>query len=277
MKKLLLSLLALGAVACQPQGRPVAATSPPAAAPMPAGRSLAGPALADSTAAVLALTRQVDLAPGWGNTIPHSSPSGAMEGFYGPDNYRISFYFDTLRRDPQQPNVFHFWGRDRYKKVITPFTGTLTVTRLAPLPDTVGLLHNRTRRAYSAFASFELREDPRARGAGWCRGRAALDFQLDARQQLQETVFDGIDLGADNPTAGCGLVFEGTWHDNRTGQQKPVSWANYYGAIVPGVLAEMGLGSRSEEIDPRLAKYGWNTLLENDEWWADSPKPRPTL
>lgn len=51
-----------------------------------------------------------------------------------------------------------------------------------------------------------------------------------------------------------------------------MSWANYYGVIVPSVLQEMGLGSRSDEVNPRLARYGWNTLWENDEWWATPAK-----
>jgi hypothetical protein len=259
-----LILLALAAASCQSpttQQAAVVAAAPPAALPT-----------ADTTAAVLQLLRQVDLTPAWKGTDDE-----AMDGFYGPDNYRISFHIDGVQRDAQQPNVFHFQGRDRYKRTITPFTGTLTVTRLAPLADTVGLEHRFGDRVYSAFASFVLREDSAAKGAAHCTGRAVLDFQVNAKNQATEASFDGVDSGWDNPTKGCGQVFRGIWQDNRTGHRQPVAWANYYGVIVPDVLSKMGLGERTEEVDPRLARYGWNTIMENDEWWAKSPTPKLSL
>lgn len=269
MKKLFIGLLALGAVACQQ-----ATTSnhvPTTDARSAATAAPVAPA-ADSTAAVLALTRQVNLAPAW-----QGSREAAMDGFYGPDNYRISFHLDSVWCDAAQPNVYQFRGRDRYKRVITPFTGTLTVTRLAPLPDTIGLEHSFGDRAYTAFTSFVLHEDPAAKGAGHCTGRAVLDFQVDDHNRAKDASFDGIDLGGGNPSKGCAQIFRGIWQDNRTGRKQPVAWANYYGVIVPDVLSEMGLGSRGDDVDPRLARYGWNTIYENDEWWADSPKPKLSL
>lgn len=276
MKRLLFSLLALGAGGCQspattsPAARPEAAAQPTAAA-LPAAALLAR----DSTAAVLALTQQVDLAPAWGNKTPDTKRYGALEGFYGPDNYRMSFYYDRVQQDARQPNVFHVWGRDRYKRTITPFTATLTVTRLASLPDTAGMTYGLPRpvRAYTAFATFTLREDATTKGSGHCQGRAALDFYVVRSHQAEQLPADSGEVGAGNPTGGCGLLFQGTWQDNQSGRQQPVAWANYYGVIVPEALAKLGLGMRSEEVDPRLARYGWNTIMENDEWWAKSPTP----
>jgi hypothetical protein len=271
MKKLYWVLgLAVASAACQQQ--PPATQKAAKLAAQAASPSFAKTSSADTTAAVLQLLRQVDLTSAWRDT-----GNAVMDGFYGPNNYRISFHFDSVRRDARQPNVFHFRGLDRYKRTITPFTGTLTVTRLAPLPDTVGLAHRLGDRAYSAFASFVLREDSTAKGAGHCTGRAVLDFQVNAHNQAIEAQFDGIDLGGENPTLGCGKIFRGTWQDNHTGRRQPVAWANFYGVIVPDVLRDMGLGERGDQVDPRLARYGWNTIMENDEWWAKSPKPSLSL
>jgi hypothetical protein len=267
---LALLALACASAACQPQ-----AASAPAAALAPTGPAAATPSAAkaaDTTATMLDLLRRVDLTAAW-----RGAPNGAMDGFYGPDNYRISFRIDTVRRDEHRPNVFYFEGRDRYKRTITPFTGTLTVTRLAPLPDTVELEHRLGNRAYSAFASFVLREDSTAKGSGHCTGRAVLDFQVNTKNQAAQASFGGVDSGWDNPTRGCGQVFRGVWQDNRTGQRKPVAWATYYWVIVPEVLSQLGLGERSEGVNPELARYGWNTIMENDEWWAKSPKPGLSL
>jgi hypothetical protein len=269
-KRYLLASLALATTACQPQSTATQAASQQPVSAAPSGTKNTTPA--DTTAAVLALLRQVDLTAAWRGT-----PTEAMDGFYGPDNYRISFHVDSVQRDEHQPNVFYFQGRDRYKRTITPFTGTLTVTRLASLPDTVAMEHNLGDRAYSAFASFVLREDSTARGAGHCTGRAVLDFQVNAKNQATQASFDGIDSGWDNPTRGCGQIFRGTWQDNSTGSKKPVAWANFYGVIVPDVLRDIGLGERGDEVNPKLARYGWNTIMENDEWWAKSPKPSLSL
>ncbi|WP_325134111.1 hypothetical protein [Hymenobacter sp.] len=263
MKKLLLGawLLAGAVISCQPNVPAASRQQAKEAAGLPAATS-------DSTAAMLALLRQVDLSVAW-----NGAGGAAMEGFYGPDSYRMSFYFDSVRRDAQRPNVYYVQGRDRFKKVITPFTGTLTVTRVAPLPDTAGLEHANGDRAYTAFTSFVLREDSLRKGAGRCWGRAVLDFQVNARNQATEAGFTGIGLGEGNPTKGCGQVFKGTWQDNQSGRRQPVAWANFYGVIVPDALRKLGLGERIEEVNPKLTCYGWNTIMENDEWWAKSPQP----
>ena len=261
--------------ACQPQ----AATKMPAtvaAAPVVLAAPAAAPALPDSAAAVQALLRTVDLSPAWANTLG-TQPPKPMDGFYGPDHYHIAFFFDSVRRDSHQPAVFHIWGRDRYKHVTTPFTGTCTVTRLAPLPDTVSLERSQDLRPQTAFADFVLREDPVTKGAGVYRGRAALDFGLDAHGRLALLSFMDMDAGEGNPTQGCGLVFRGEWQDNKSGRRKPVAWAAWYGVIVPDAFRQLGLGGRGEEVNPELAKYGWGENWENDEWWADSPKPSLSL
>ncbi len=273
MKKLVVGALVAGAVACQ---APEISNAPMAkAGEFPTDAQLAQ----DSTAAMLRVLRQVDLAPAWGNATPETKEHGALEGYYGPDNYRMSFYYDRVRQDARQPNVFHVWGRDRYKKTITPFTATLTVTRLAPVPDTVGMTYAMPKpvRAYTAFATFVLREATTAKGAGHCQGRAALDFYLDQQGRAEQLPFDAGVIGLGNPTKSSGLLFQGTWQDNQTGRQQPVAWANFYWVILPKSLEKLGLGMRMEEVNPKLARYGWNTIMENDEWWATTPKPSLSL
>ena len=77
--------------------------------------------------------------------------------------------------------------------------------------------------------------------------------------------------------AGCGLLFRGTQTSNKTGKSQPVAFANFYGAVVPNALRELGLGDRGDEVNPNMARLGWNEAWENDEWWAKSPKPSLSL
>lgn len=267
--------LALAATACQPQTDATTAKDT-SAAPTSAAAKQNVPAQQVALAGPTPL-QQVDLAHAWSNVTAEAKGNPTMEGFYGPDHYRISFYFSKVRRDSLHSERYHIWGLNRYKKVITPFEGTCTVTRFAALPDTAEMENSSKVRAYTAFAEYTLREDPKTKGAGVYSGKAMLDFCVDVRNQARQANFMGIDLGLDNPTKGSGLLFEGVWRDNRTGQQKPASWSSNFLVIVPEALEKIGLGSRGDTIYPELAKYGWNEWYENDEWWAKAPKPSLSL
>jgi hypothetical protein len=265
--KIPLFFLALAATACQPQTEATTAKAAPAAVSKPR-------VSAQQVASVSpTLLQQVDLSYAWSNATAEAKGNPTMEGFYGPDHYRISFCFSKVRRDSLHPEQYHIWGINRYKKVITPFEGTCTVTRFAALPDTAEMENSSKVRAYTAFAEYTLREDPKTKGAGVYSGKAMLDFCVNSRNQARQATFTGIDLGLDNPTKGSGLLFQGIWQDNRTGRQQPASWSSNFLVIVPEALEKIGLGSRGDTIYPELAKYGWNEWYENDEWWAKSSKP----
>lgn len=269
---LLVFALALAtATACQPQTDTTAAKDTAAVAAKQDARAPKPASAAPS------LLPQVDLSYAWSNATANAKGNPTMEGFYGPDHYRISFYFSKVRRDSLHPEQYHIWGLNRYKKVITPFEGSCTVTRFAPLPDTAEMENSGTLRAYTAFANYTFREDPKTKGAGVYSGQAMLDFSVNARNQARQVTFTGIDLGLDNPTKGSGLLFRGVWRDNRTGQQKPASWSSNFLVIVPQALEKIGLGSRGDTVYPELAKYGWNEWYENDEWWAKAPQPSLNL
>lgn len=153
MKRLVVGLLIAGAVACQ---APEPSTAPMAkAGGFPTDTQLAQ----DSTAAILRVLRQVDLASAWGNATPETKEHGALEDDCGPDNFQMSFYYDRVRQDAQHPSVFHVWGRARHKKIITP----LTATRLTLVPNTMGMTYATPKsvRAYTAFAAFVLQLLPK--------------------------------------------------------------------------------------------------------------------
>jgi hypothetical protein len=277
MKRFLLGVatLALAGAACQPQNN-TTATKEAVADKVPAAPKPAGPPTQVAAASPASLP-QVDLSFAWSNANADGKGNPTMEGFYGPNHYRISFFFSRVRRDSLHPEVYHFWGKNRYKKVITPFEGIITVKHFAALPDTAEMENSRQLRAYTAFAEYVLREDPATKGAGVYSGRALLDFAVNSRNQASQVNFNGLDLGLDNPTKGSGLLFQGTWRNNRTGQTQPAAWSSNFLVIVPQALEKIGLGSRADTVFPELAKYGWNEWYENDEWWADSPKPKLNL
>ena len=272
MKPAPLLLLVVAAAACQPS-TPPAADAPVRVAPARPPAPVASAATIDSVApATLALLHQHDLAPLWAGRAEGKAASHAMEGFYGAVPYRISFYFTSVVRDAQKPTLFHVAGLDRYRKVITPFSGTIQVQDVHPFADSMWADVDTTAQCFTATARFILREDPHTKGAGNYTGQAFLDFYLEPQGKIG--LAGGMLMDAyRNPTRGSGLLFRGTQVSNATGRRQPVAFANSYVAVVPQVLSKLGLGDRSEEINPNLARLGWNEAWENEEWWARSPKP----
>ncbi|MGI4862987.1 MAG: hypothetical protein ACRYFZ_03635 [Janthinobacterium lividum] len=283
MKKLIgwLALLAAG-TACQHQTPPTAR----ALVPMPAVASVAvlptaapAPAPADTlTAPMRALLGGYDLAGLWSGWNPEQqtardTSNAVLDGFFGPDHYRISFIFTQVRRDSADPAVFHVSGKSRYKRQVTPFAGLLKVQQLADLDRRYLDLAptDSLTKGYTARASFLFQEDPAVPGTGKFEGTGILDFYVspDAETPVGYAQVMG---GEDGPARGQGLLFRGHWVGTKTKQRKEVLLARSIFSIAPDVLKDFALGERDATINPKYAKLGWGNYWENEEWWAASPK-----
>ena len=200
-----------------------------------------------------------------------------MEGFYGPTHYRISVYFDQVWRDSLRLDRYLVCGRDRYHKVITPFCGTITVQSIVQAKLDVDNSYQPTDsvRTFVVRAIYKFIEDPATKGAGIYRGEAQLDAYEDQHGQLRLADIYGTSY---NPTGGGGVLFRGDWTDNLTGRRRPAAWAANLEAVAPQpVMEEQQAGGRVGDVDPILARLGWNEFWENDEWWAKSSKPKLRL
>ena len=50
-------------------------------------------------------------------------------------------------------------------------------------------------------------------------------------------------------------------------------WANEFAPVASAVLGDFDIGGRMATVNPKYRHYGWTEYFENDEWWAESPKP----
>lgn len=211
--------------------------------------------------------------------------SHAQNGFFGPDHYRIEVAMTEVRRDLAHPTVYHLRGKSRYKGVITPFAGVFTVTHLFDQPhySAEQIAKAKAERGdellpgldmYTTIGDFELREETGHRGAGVFQGRLAIDWQLWAGHGLRM-----LTLSDTTASQGSGIKYEGRWIDTATHRTYPVVWVEHILPYVRAqhVLEDFASGDRDVEINPKYAKLGWNSYWENDEWWADSPKPSLSL
>ena len=213
-----------------------------------------------------------------------SSPRPSFQGFFGSDHYHFAMVFTQVRRDSSNPAVYHVRGKCRYRnKRIRPFSGTLTVRQLMDLPYS-GFLAARARqsetpadsltgRTYTARAQLQLQEERQENG-GIFEGEILLDFYVVPGQQPGYVfIFDHEGLDDRLPTRGSGLLLRGNRRNISTGQVKPFIVAPDVAAAACYVLKDFMLDERMGQINPKYAKLGWSNYWENDEWWADSPKP----
>ena len=313
MKKLL-CLLVLAASACQQQAptnqltvsEPApAAQVAAAAAPAPGATPARNLSVADPlnpAPAVRAALRSYDFSRLLQTVHPDAAAdltfaSHAQNGFYGPDHYRIEMALTDVRRDEREPGLYHVRGKSRYKKIITPFAGTVRFTQLIDqpgfserdqaeltasgvaeeeLPTVVAQQPN----YFTALGTFELAEDSTHRGAGTYRGQVALDYFVD--QETGDLFIESLDQRNSRHrtgTQGGGVKYEGTWTSQTTGKTNPVVWVdNIFGyAPEPHIFNDFLIGERDVDFNPKYAKLGWNHYWENDEWWAESPKPSLSL
>jgi len=304
--KNLLALLALAtaSAACQPQATTTTAPSASVITEQPSSLAkkpsplpvLFGPADTLS-AAMRSLLQKHDLSALWSGTDKQRRITPVLEGFFGPDHYRFMMVITAARRDAQNPAVYQVQGKCHYRKNIRPFFGTLTVRQVVD-----------SEKYYSPQdASFHPVRSDSMSGEAWSAayeqavGQAAY-YSLKARLQLQEAaaansgIFEGEAVlnffvapgqrvgyaGAPaitegEPARGSRILLRGSRLNRTTQQVKQFVVADDVFAAAPDVYKDFGVGERGGEINPKYAHLGWNEYWENDEWWADSPKPKLSL
>ncbi len=274
-------VLAGGVSACQqrtPPAQVVArslATIPhqPSFGPVP-------PAVATDTLArrTLTLLRRHDLTPFWNDPHGNFQPVPVLEGFLGKEHRRLGLAITHVRRDPAQPRVFWVTGKMRLRRVTTPFTGKLTVEKILDLQDDMvgpGESADSTNYLCTASASFHFRPVGRQL-AGEFAGQAFFDFVVPQRGSIYMITTIMTQPNDAFPARGCGMVLRGHWLA-ATGRREPMVVAKDLFAISSEVFPDFGIGDRGTEVNPKYAHLGWNEAWENDEWWADSLRPRLSL
>lgn len=199
-----------------------------------------------------------------------------MNGFYGPDHYRIEFAMLKVRQDSANPAHFFVQGKNRYKKVVTPFAGEIMLTQLTNQPKMTvpqGEKEKEWRKyigeqnqlnAYVARGKFTFTEDAAHKGAGTFAGDVLIEFQVTA-----EGAVSAFCRNEQFNSRGGEILFEGKWTSSDTKRQKAVVWVSNIMRFQQDVFAEFMLGERDPDFNPKYAKLGWDTYWQNDEWWAE--------
>ena len=213
--------------------------------------------------------KQKDLSSLFKNDYPNN-------GFFGEDHYRIEFIFTEVKKDTFNVNVYHVKGKNRHKKVITPFEGTIRVTELVeiidPNLDTASINAMGVAKVYGAKGVFELNEDPKmAETSGKFAGNVTFEFNEQQDGTGPFLWFYSTQL----PSGGSGYRFDGNWtmYKNST-VVKPVIWAQDLFSFANNILKDFSIGERDVEINEQYRHLGWDEFWSGEEWWNSGGKKK---
>ncbi len=198
-----------------------------------------------------------------------------VNGFYGEDRYRIEFVFDACTQDKTDPSVYHVKGRDRHKKVITPFEGTFKINRLRsfedPNIDTSEISDMGVTKMYAAEGDFQFDEDKTSAYSGQFKGTVKFEFSTNNGSTVPSLWFYSKQL----PSSGGGYRFDGNWTSyTKADMVKPVIFAADLFAFGNDILKDFSMGEREVEINKKYQNLGWKEIWENEEWWNEAGKPK---
>lgn len=208
-------------------------------------------------------------AESWGGSGYGPAPS--QNGFFGADHYRIEFALTSVERDAKRPSVYLVRGKNRYKKRITPFSGTITLQQVRRGPVQAAEEGQTPDESYTVQGQFEFREDAAVAGHGVFKGTVVADAFVNAAGKAQ------MGWVPNSAAKGCGYKFEGQWVSAQNGGAKPVLWGNNLNAVARLVFTDFMVGERMPHVNKKYASLGWNRIWDNDEWWADAPASSVSL
>ncbi len=220
--------------------------------------------LPDEMAAVLDTT---DL------SVELSSPqeggySTIFDGFYGKDNYRISFFIEKVQKDSSDASHYILSGKTKYKDNIEPFTGEIRLNSMKKaIYEEKYEGENSTQNYYSATGEFKFIEQGASKGT--FAGQISLDFQGYIADNVHKVVL--CRLTNLSEAKGAGFIMKGTWTNANGTLKKPLLLAGDLFAIANEILPEFSIGERDVEINPKYRHLGWDDYWSNKEWWNESP------
>ncbi len=213
-----------------------------------------------------------------------------FNGFMGKDYYRIEFFVDQVTYDKENPFVVNITGKTRYKKNITPFTGTVTIDSVlyfAYTPIADGAQYSLPEKPnvatdsmsdliFHTKGSFAIEEDKTLKGAGTFGGKFYMDFMRDSYSN--EEGFR-IQYGQHNETKNGGLLLDGQFTYYADNKSKPMIASPGFFMFANDILRNFTYGEREMEINEKYRAAGWDDYWENKEWWstkaADAPQQEP--
>jgi hypothetical protein len=201
-------------------------------------------------------------------TAEETGTNGVFDSIY----QRIQFHFQTVAKDAKQPELYHVTGASRKNKVVTPFAGIITFTKIKQYDRAFLWVMDTLFEPPSDSAFF----DPKSFLYTYCVAKYAFKddkgvfmgkFEFGVHQDLDGNILD--DLDKYQPDGYSNYIFKGVWVETSTEKEIPCSWGDGRLPVPEGV----DVGIDAFQIARLYRKYGWQMnargeLLDNPvNWW----------
>ncbi|MDB5269907.1 MAG: hypothetical protein JWP58_2947 [Hymenobacter sp.] len=221
-------------------------------------------------------------------TVTGQSYDRAMNGFRGANRYRTETVITAARRNLHNPAAYQLQGLTRTRQRIQRFRGEIVFDSLSVEPmltardkkdidewtmlKPIRLDNDFAVKRYAVAGNVRLAEDKKAPQGAAFEGRFVMELELTSKGQL------GLDAPfLHGPSQGGAQKYAGAWTTYQTHQVIPTVWVEDIVGYSPFIYTDLVIGGRDVDINPKYARQGWNTIWQNDEWWAKSPKPKLNL
>jgi len=218
-------------------------------------------------------------------------------GFLGDNHYRVELYIKTVENDSNNPFLLKVSGKSRYKKNVTPFTGTIDIAQVYSFSDKTyeyktylrkkkkgrdrQFSGDSTTTSYHARGTFAFAEQKNAKGAGVFSGSLFMDFRKDDQSEFNDETNEkdaySLMYGSGNNTRAAGLLMEGKWENYAHTSSKPLIAARDLFVFANNILEDFSYGSREVEVNKKYHALGWDNYWDGEEWWSDETPAEKTV
>lgn len=195
------------------------------------------------------------------------SGTQSQNGVYGDDFWRIEFYISSIEQDKADHLTYRVKGKDRHKNVVTPFEGTIRITKAQrystphEMNDSVYPFH--------IIAVYEFTEDSTSKYSGVFNGTLRTDL-IYRPSQPNKLLFDEEgDDGYMNNT------FVGVWTSKNRKKKKCI-----WGLERLPFTEDWDEGAGEIYVNKKYVKNGWEgymkhneltekngVIIQKDMWW----------
>lgn len=199
-----------------------------------------------------------------------------LNGFFGPDHYRIEFVFLGIEQDKTMKNKFYLTGKNRHKKHVTDFKGFFIIDSVFSIKDPNVNDENfeseygdfsGLNEKYSCVGTFTLLEDSTQQFSGKFEGKMALDFGINEEKKPEIWYYSNK-----TPARSSGFLFDGNWVNYEGGKSKSTLFSKDIFMFANDILKDFSFGEREIEINPKYRKLGWADFWQSEEWWVSDKK-----
>ena len=182
-------------------------------------------------------------------------------GYIGSKYQRFKIHFNSIIKDPENPEVYLFYGKSKVKENICEFLGTVKLLHARKF------ISSEIENIIQGFVIFEYDffENPNQSHSGIFKGIGQSNWMIDRNSNL---AYDDLEIAADGYSNN---EFVGIWSDYASKNKLTCNWAHFR---IP-YSGDLDVGVGSFFPNEKYMNNGWKEYsnsnypngAESQTWW----------